>query len=138
MTDIDLELIKIITNRRRMKAFLRRTSVSTDEIESVFTDVIAELKAEVEKEQEQKRQHERKIEEFKELLRAENLSLTDLLEVAEQEQKTGRSKQKAKPKYEFTDETGTQKQWSGRGIMPKYLRERIEAGASLEDFLIKE
>lgn len=137
MTDIDLELIKIISNRRRLKAFVRRSSISVDEIESVFTDVISELKNEFSKELEQKRLHEQKIAEFKELLKAENLSLSDFFDVAEQEQKTTR-KQKAKPKYEFTDETGTQKQWSGRGIMPKYLRERIEAGASLEDFLIKE
>lgn len=137
MTDIDLELIKIISNRRRLKAFVRRSSISVDEIESVFTDVITELKNEFGKELEQKRLHEQKIAEFKELLKAENLSLSDFFDVAEQEQKTTR-KQKAKPKYEFTDETGTQKQWSGRGIMPKYLRERIEAGASLEDFLIKE
>jgi DNA-binding protein H-NS len=137
MTDIDLELIKIISNRRRLKAFVRRSSISVDEIESVFTDVITELKNEFGKELEQKRLHDQKIAEFKELLKAENLSLSDFFDVAEQEQKTTR-KQKAKPKYEFTDETGTQKQWSGRGIMPKYLRERIEAGASLEDFLIKE
>lgn len=137
MTDIDLELIKIISNRRRLKAFVRRSAISVDEIESVFTDVISELKNEFSKELEQKRLHEQKIAEFKELLKAENLSLSDFFDVAEQEQKTTR-KQKAKPKYEFTDETGTQKQWSGRGIMPKYLRERIEAGASLEDFLIKE
>jgi len=87
MTDIDLELIKIISNRRRLKAFVRRSSISVDEIESVFTDVITELKNEFGKELEQKRLHDQKIAEFKELLKAENLSLSDFFDVAEQEQK---------------------------------------------------
>lgn len=31
----------------------------------------------------------------------------------------------------------TQQQWTGRGLRPKWLREKMEAGAKIEDFLVK-
>jgi len=31
----------------------------------------------------------------------------------------------------------TQQQWTGRGLQPKWLREKIEGGAKIVDFLVK-
>lgn len=47
-----------------------------------------------------------------------------------------KTKEKAKPKYAYTDENGIKKTWSGQGRMPKHIKESIESGKPLEDFLI--
>lgn len=45
-------------------------------------------------------------------------------------------KNKVADKYTYTDD-GKQKTWSGRGKMPKALREQVESGKALESFLIE-
>ena len=48
----------------------------------------------------------------------------------------GRAKAKTKRKVKFRDEQGNT--WSGVGQRPRWLQARIQAGASLEQFLIKD
>lgn len=51
--------------------------------------------------------------------------------------KSPRKTSTAEPKYEFTDSEGNRGTWAGRGRMPNYLKELIESGEDLENFLIK-
>lgn len=46
-------------------------------------------------------------------------------------------KSKKEPKYQFTDDKGKNKTWSGHGKMPFALKKQIDQGKSLEEFLIK-
>ncbi len=46
----------------------------------------------------------------------------------------GRAKRKVAPKYRDPQSAAT---WSGRGLTPKWLKEREKAGAKREEFLIK-
>ena len=41
------------------------------------------------------------------------------------------------PKYEFKDENGELKTWTGQGRMPKALQNALDNGRALEEFLIK-
>lgn len=70
------------------------------------------------------------------MLLAEGISLDDLLEMEKvTERKVKRAPRPAK--YEFLDENGEIKQWTGQGRMPKMVKIEIDAGKSLDDFLIK-
>jgi DNA-binding protein H-NS len=41
------------------------------------------------------------------------------------------------PKYEIKDEKGKTVTWTGQGRMPNVFKARIEAGESIDSFLIK-
>ena len=81
------------------------------------------------------------IEETK--LRAEALGipLKDLLseaagktEASPRKKSTATEKRKVAVKYR--DPENQENAWTGRGMMPRWLRAKIDAGAKLEDFLI--
>jgi DNA-binding protein H-NS len=54
--------------------------------------------------------------------------------IAEMEKK----KPASKAKYRLIDEAGKVHEWSGRGRTPLVFQQRIDAGASKDDFLIKD
>jgi DNA-binding protein H-NS len=83
---------------------------------------------------------DKKREEAKAALREELLEKARLLGVDVSELLPGRkfrggTRSEVKPKYRDTkDPTQT---WSGRGRMPKWLQERINAGEDKDDYLIR-
>lgn len=50
----------------------------------------------------------------------------------------GRKTRKAKNKYAYLDEQGETQYWTGRGRMPAALKTQIDAGKTLESFLIQD
>lgn len=49
-----------------------------------------------------------------------------------------KKKPASKAKYRLTDDKGEMYEWSGRGRTPLVFQQRIDAGASKDDFLIKD
>ena len=47
-----------------------------------------------------------------------------------------RRRRPAQPKYRFTDDKGFEHEWSGRGRMPRAMRDAIDSGMQLDDFAI--
>ena len=68
-------------------------------------------------------------------IKAQGWNIKDLLNPNAKESK--RAKSKAKNKYTFLDEQGNTQYWTGRGRMPAALKAKIDAGESLESFLIE-
>nr|MBO8919303.1 H-NS histone family protein [Proteus mirabilis] len=79
----------------------------------------------------------KKLQKYRELLIADGIDPTDLLEAAGAS-KTGRAKRAARPaKYSCVDDNGETKTWTGQGRTPAVIKRAIEEeGKSLEDFLI--
>lgn len=88
---------------------------------------------ELEKMEQEERERERKA--LIEKIEAEGWSIKDLLNPNAKANK--RATSKAKNKYTFLDEQGNTQYWTGRGRMPAALKAKIEAGESLESFLIE-
>lgn len=61
------------------------------------------------------------------------VSVTDLLGV----KAGGRKKAATKVSPKYRNPANPDQTWSGRGLMPRWMREAVEQGAKKEDFLIK-
>ena len=59
-------------------------------------------------------------------------SIQDLLD-----SKGNKRKTQAEYRYSYTDEQGNTKYWTGKGRTPVFLKAKLEAGESLEQYLIK-
>jgi DNA-binding protein H-NS len=81
-------------------------------------------------------QHEQKREEVREQLREEVLEKVRLLGIDPAELfATDKRRSQVKPKYR--DPGKPENTWSGRGRMPRWLQERVDAGEDKDDYLIR-
>ena len=91
-----------------------------------IADSIAEYAGEVQKMLEQKR--EERIAELKARMAEDQAALSEL------QPQPAKMVNPRKPKYR--DPANPECTWAGKGKQPGWLKDRIEAGASLDDFLI--
>ncbi len=64
----------------------------------------------------------------------------DLSELTAADNTAGKTRAKRAPrpaKYQYTDENGEAKSWTGQGRTPAVIKQALDAGKKLEDFLIK-
>lgn len=130
------EFLEIIQHKKRLAARLRSlTSVEIAEI-AEKVNAIYEERVEEEKQAEMEAEaKQEKIKELKEKAAELGISFEDILPEATSKSKT-RTYRKLPPKYKITLPSGKTKTWTGQGRMPNALKEAIEAGDSLEDYLI--
>jgi DNA-binding protein H-NS len=111
--------------------------LSIADIEKVIAD-LAEIKDEkVEADEARKAAESERLEairKIQEQMAAVGLSPEDLANVGGS---ASSKRTKVAAKYRLIDEEGNVHEWSGRGRTPKVFQERIENGASKDDFLIQ-
>ncbi len=128
------DFLRIITHARRFKSAVKELGVEQLEevkikLQKIIDDRIAEDKAaEVEN-----AERNEKIRKIRELLVTEGIEPDELLDGSSERQ--GR-KAVRQPKYEIWNEAGEHITWTGQGRMPNVFKSRIEAGESLDTFLI--
>ncbi|ADM42800.1 DNA-binding protein H-NS [Edwardsiella tarda FL6-60] len=129
--------MKSLNNIRTLRAYARETQISVlEEMLDKLRAVVSERREEIEQAESSRREREEKLKSYREMLMAEGISLDDLLEMEKvTERKAKRAPRPAK--YEYLDENGEIKQWTGQGRMPKMIKIEVDAGKSLDDFLIK-
>ena len=100
--------------------------------------VIEERREEERRLQERYAKQKEKARHLLELLRADGLSLEEVVNQCIGSANCDRKKKrKARPaKYRFTDLGGSIKTWTGQGKMPKAMASALRQGKSLKDFLI--
>lgn len=91
-----------------------------------IADSIAEYAGEVQKMLEQKR--EERIAELKARMAEDQAALSEL------QPQPAKMVNPSKPKYQ--DPAKPECTWAGKGKQPGWLKEKLEAGASLDDFLV--
>lgn len=135
------DFINIIRHERRLNAALKDVSVKElRDIQQKLANVIKkreEEEAELERELQKKQE---KIAELKRTMQEAGIDISDILEEEIGGEKLRQPKRKRAPKppkYEFTDENGERKTWTGQGRMPKALQKALDNGRPLEDFLIR-
>ncbi|MBG0750674.1 DNA-binding protein H-NS [Pectobacterium carotovorum subsp. carotovorum PCCS1] len=80
----------------------------------------------------------RKLQQYRDMLIADGIDPNELLQSLGSVKVAGKSKRAARPaKYQYTDENGEVKTWTGQGRTPAVIKKAIEEqGKSLDDFLL--
>lgn len=128
------DFIRIVTHSRRLKSAVRELSVEQlDEIKTKLQLIIEERVAEDTAEKLENAERLEKIRKYKEMLAADGINLEELTEFFPDKQGKRAPRQ---PKYEVWNEAGERITWTGQGRMPNVFKARIEAGETLDTFLI--
>ena len=99
--------------------------------------IIEEQKKAIENERAEIERLENQRQEMIKLINERGLTIEQLMNPIVSTNKKERIKRAAKNKYAFLTATGELQYWTGRGRMPVELKGLIDAGQSLEDFLIE-
>lgn len=127
---------KYFNNFASLRAFSKDKELSLlEKAERNLAQIIKDRKEAIELEKMEQEERERARIAIIEEIEAQGWSVKDLLNPNAKESK--RAKSKAKNKYTFLDEQGNTQYWTGRGRMPAALKAKIDAGESLESFLIE-
>lgn len=135
------EFTRIINHERRLNAALKDLSINElKEVQTKLNNVINKREAEAEEIERERQQKREKIAELKRSMQEAGIDISDILEDEIGGQpiaKPSRKRAPKPPKYEFTDENGERKTWTGQGRMPKALQKAVDNGRPLSDFLIR-
>lgn len=127
---------KYFNNFASLRAFSKDKELSLlEKAERNLAQIIKDRKEAIELEKMEQEERERERKALIEKIEAEGWSIKDLLNESGKSSK--RATSKAKNKYTFLDEQGNTQYWTGRGRMPAALKAKIDAGESLESFLIE-
>ncbi|MFZ4213958.1 H-NS family nucleoid-associated regulatory protein [Pantoea endophytica] len=131
------DALKALNNLRTLRAEARNIDVAAlEEMLEKFAVVVAERREEAEAETAAQREKEEKLALYKEMLLKDGIDISDLAQLTTQQSKP-KSKRAPRPaKYKFIDEQGNEKLWTGQGRTPSPIKAALEAGGSMDDFLI--
>lgn len=134
----DDSFFRIIGNLRTLRAKLRDVPVEQiRELAQKLAVLIQEREAEELEEQRLHQEREQKLKVLKETLENLGIDPADLLSEEQKSFKATRQRKKT-VKYEYTDNNGKYRTWTGQGRTPRPIQSQIDNdGKNLEDFLIK-
>lgn len=131
---------KVLSNVRSIKAFVQKNDYDFIlEAHEKLGSLLEERRKEHEAEKAELEEREKQRFELISLVEEAGFDISTLAipVTAEQKKKKGKSSgTPLEPKYQFT-ENGETKFWAGVGRKPNPIKKAIEAGKSLDDFLIK-
>ncbi|AKU63792.1 hypothetical protein ADJ80_08530 [Aggregatibacter aphrophilus] len=132
MTDV----LKVLTNIRSLRVIAR--DLALEQLESILEKiqlVVAEKKEELLKAQQEENDRQERIAKYKELLKQEGITTDELAEILGSN--VVRKKRESRPaKYQYVDENGVTKTWTGQGRTPKAIQVQLDKGKSLSSFEI--
>lgn len=133
--DTAREVCAVLLNQRRLKAATQELSVwDLESAHEKLGNVIAQRREEENMRLEQEKERIQRIEQFKNMLKQEGLSVEDL--VNSTSPKDQQNKSTRPPKYAVIDENGKRIFWSGLGRQPKAIKLALENGKALDDLAI--
>lgn len=133
------ELTKTLLNIRSLRAFSRELTLEQlEEALDKLTTVVTERKETEEAERAVLAEQEAKLAEIAEKIAQDGIDVEALINALSGETKTkAKSKRAPRPaKYKYIDPNGQEKTWTGQGRTPSTIQEQLDAGKSLDDFLI--
>ena len=132
MTDV----LKVLTNIRSLRVVAR--DLALEQLESILEKiqlVVSEKKEELLKVQQEENNRQERIAKDKELLKQEGITTDELAEILGSN--VVRKKRESRPaKYQYVDENGVTKTWTGQGRTPKAIQVQLDKGKSLSSFEI--
>ncbi|UUM29628.1 H-NS histone family protein [Vibrio japonicus] len=135
------ELTKTLLNIRSLRAFSRELTLEQlEEALEKLTTVVVERQEAEEEERAARAEQEAKLAAIADQITKDGIDVDALISALAGDTKT-KSKSKAKraprpAKYKYVDANGDEKTWTGQGRTPSSIQEQLDAGKSLDDFLI--
>ena len=136
------EVLKVLSNIRSLRLATRDFSVEQLEnlLEKIET-LVSEKKVELAKAQEEENARQERIAKYKELLEKEGISRQELaeilgLDVSEKVSGVSKKRSSSPDKYQYVDENGVTKTWTGQGRTPKAIQAQLDQGKPLSSFEI--
>ena len=136
------EVLKVLSNIRSLRLATRDFSVEQLEnlLEKIET-LVSEKKVELAKAQEEDNARQERIAKYKELLEKEGISRQELaeilgLDVSEKVSGVSKKRSSRPAKYQYVDENGVTKTWTGQGRTPKAIQAQLDQGKPLSSFEI--
>ncbi|MBU9810713.1 H-NS histone family protein [Rahnella sp. C60] len=129
--------LNVLNNIRTLRAQAREMPLSTlEEILEKLTAIVEETRENAKARSAQQQERDEKLLKYREMLANDGIAIDDLL--GHQSAKiTTKAKRKPRPAlYEYTDTDGSKKTWTGQGRTPSAIKAALDAGATLESFLI--
>ncbi|WP_086984535.1 H-NS family histone-like protein [Vibrio aphrogenes] len=130
-----------LLNIRSLRAFTRDefTLQEVEELLEKLTIVVEERKEIEEKELAEQAEREAKLAEYAQMIAKDGIDLEELIAAmngTDAKTKTRKKRQPRPAKYEYMLD-GERKTWTGQGRTPSAIQEALDAGKSIDDFLIK-
>ncbi len=132
------ELTKTLLNIRSLRAFSRELTLEQlEEALEKLTIVVSERKEAEEEERAALAEQEAKLSAIAEQIAKDGIDVDALISALAGETKSKtKSKRAPRPaKYKYFD-NGEEKTWTGQGRTPSAIQAQLDAGKSLDDFLI--
>ncbi|ARU94141.1 histone-like nucleoid-structuring protein H-NS [Tatumella citrea] len=133
------DAIKSLNNIRTLRAQAREYSIETlEEMLEKFEVIVNERREEESQAVAQNSERLRKLEQYREMLIADGIDPNELLQAVAAAKPAVKARRAARPaKYQYTDEAGELRTWTGQGRTPAVIRKAIESdGKKLEDFAL--
>ncbi|MBW1214466.1 H-NS family nucleoid-associated regulatory protein [Pantoea allii] len=131
-----MDALKALNNLRILRAQAREIELDVlNEMLEKLSVVVAERREEEEAEQALQREKADKLAKYKEMLMNDGIDISELVDLPT-ETKTKAKRAPRPAKYQYTDENGETKSWTGQGRTPSPIKKALDAGGSLDDFLI--
>lgn len=133
------DLIKKLSNLRSIRVLAKELSLAQlEEIADKFATVINEKKEELLRIEQQEAERKEKVAALQEQVAKSGLSKEELASLLlNNTAPVERRKRTPRPaKYQYTDENGQAKTWTGQGRTPKAIQDALNSGKSLTDFEI--
>lgn len=133
------ELTKTLLNIRSLRAFARElTFEQLEEALDKLTTVVNERKEAEAAERAEAAEQEAKLAAIAEQIASDGIDVEALISALAGETKSKtKSKRAPRPaKYKYVDNSGQEKTWTGQGRTPSAIQEQLDAGKSLDAFLI--
>lgn len=133
------EALKILNNIRTLRAQARECSLETlEEMLEKLEVVVNERREEESHAKAESEERTRKLEQYREMLLADGIDPNELLSTIAETKAPGKTKRAARPaKYQYVDENGETRTWTGQGRTPAVIKKAIEEeGKQLDSFLL--
>ncbi|QGY29413.1 histone-like nucleoid-structuring protein H-NS [Pantoea cypripedii] len=133
------EALKILNNIRTLRAQARECSLETlEEMLEKLEVVVKERREEESHAEAENAERNRKLEQYREMLIADGIDPNELLHALSETKTSAKTKRAARPaKYQYVDENGETRTWTGQGRTPAVIKKAIEEqGKQLDDFLL--
>ncbi|MCC4797980.1 H-NS family nucleoid-associated regulatory protein [Enterovibrio norvegicus] len=130
------DALKVLLNLRSLRAVARELTLEQlqEALEKLQAVVSEREESEAEAHEAEKERLE-KMEKYREMLIQDGIDPEELL--ASLSGAKPKSKRAARPaKYKYTDIDGSEKTWTGQGRTPKAIKDALDGGAKIEDYLL--
>lgn len=132
------EELKTLNNTRSLRAQARELPLETlEDILEKFNVIVSERRDEEEAKRNEISERTEKLNKLRQLMLDDGIDPSELLEFSTGQTKPKKERAARPAKYQYTDENGETKTWTGQGHTPKVLAEHIANGGNVDDFLIK-